>query len=66
MPILNSPLVRPTQRIIIEKQIKHEGEDVEMKESISILGDSGVGLTWDTREPEDIRIEDLDDLFGAF
>ena len=66
MPIMNSPLVKPMQRIMIEKEIKQEGEDVEMKESISILGDSGVGLTWDTREPEDIRIEDLDDLFGAF
>lgn len=62
---LSSPLVKPMQSIVIEKGIKQEGEDIEMKESISILGDSGVGLTWDTREAEDIRIEDLDDLFGA-
>ena len=66
MPIMTSPLVKSTQRILIDKGIKWQGEDSEMKESISILGDGGVGLTWDTREQEDIRIEDLDDLFGAF
>ena len=69
MPIMNSPLVKPTQQVLIEKEIKQEGGDIEMGESISILGDGGgelSGLTWDTRELEDIRIEDLDDLFGAF
>ena len=69
MPIMNSPLLKPTQHVTIEKEIKQEGEDVEMNESISILGEAGCelsGLTWDTREPEDIRIEDLDELFGAF
>lgn len=63
---LSSPMVKPIHQMAIGKEIKQEGEDVEMKESMSILGDNGVGLTWDTREPEDIRIEDLDDLFGAF
>lgn len=64
--ITSSPLMKAMQPIAVGKETKHEGEDVEMKESISILGDSGVGLTWDTREAEDIQIEDLDDLFGAF
>ena len=65
--IATSPLVKATQPIVVEKESKQEeGEDDEMKESISILGDSGIGLTWDTRESEDIQIEDLDDLFGAF
>ncbi len=63
---LSSPMVKPIYQMVAEKERKQEGEDVEMKESISILGDNGVSLTWDTREPEDIRIEDLDDLFGAF
>lgn len=69
MPILTSPLVKPTHRVLIGEKIKQEGEDVEINESISILGDGGgelSGLTWDTREPEDIRLEDLDDLFGSF
>ena len=64
--ITSSPLMKAIHPTVIEKETKQEGEDVEMKESISILGDSGVGLTWDTREAEDIQIEDLDDLFGAF
>ena len=64
--ITSSPLMKAIQPIMIEKESKQGGDDVEMKESISILGDSGVGLTWDTREADDIQIEDLDDLFGAF
>ena len=64
MVLTSSPLVKTTA-IVVEREVKREGaEDVEMKESI--LGDAGLGLTWDTREPEDIQIEDLDDLFGAF
>lgn len=63
--ITSSPLMKAIQPIMVGKETK-QGEDVEMKESTSILGDSGVGLTWDTREAEDIQIEDLDDLFGAF
>ena len=64
--IASSPLMKAIQPTLIEKESKQGGQDVEMKESISILGDSGVGLTWDTREAEDIQLEDLDDLFGAF
>ncbi|KAL6718994.1 hypothetical protein ACLMJK_003229 [Lecanora helva] len=63
---LSSPLVKPMQPTSIDCDVKQEDGDIEMKESVSILGDSGAGLTWDTREPEDIRIEDLDELFGAF
>ena len=62
----SSPLMKAIQPNMVEKERKQGGQDVEMKESISILGDNGVGLTWDTREAEDIQIEDLDDLFGAF
>lgn len=66
MGALGSPSVKPLHSVVIEKAQKRESEDIEMKGSISILGDSGHSLTWETREPEDIRIEDLDDLFGAF
>lgn len=61
MGSLSSPLVKALQP---REDIKQGDGNIEMKESI--LGNSGVGLTWDTREPDDIRIEDLDDLFGAF
>lgn len=63
---LSSPLVKPLHSVVVERALKRENEDTEMKETISILGDSGHSLTWETREPENIRIEDLDDLFGAF
>ena len=64
--ITSSPLMKAIEPTAVEQESKEGGEDVEMRESISILGDSGVGLTWDTREAEDIQVEDLDDLFGAF
>ena len=60
-----SPLVKPLQQSATERSIKKESEDVEMRDSISILGDEGAGLTWDTREPENILVEDLDELFDA-
>ena len=67
MTIMSSPQVRPLHTVVEEKvEMSHQDdEDVVMQESCtSILGDSGLGLTWDTRDPEDIQIEDLDDLFG--
>ena len=64
--ITSSPLMKAIQPLTVEKDSRQGTQDVEMKESISILGDNGVGLTWDTREAEDIQLEDLDDLFGAF
>ncbi|KAL9094504.1 MAG: hypothetical protein Q9163_006548 [Psora crenata] len=69
--------VRPLHTVIEEKmkvwrpdgeesEEEEEEEDVVMQgSSMSIMGDGGMGLTWDTREPEDIQLEDLDDLFGA-
>ena len=63
-PLGSSPLVKPL-RMLGEGKMSKNDEDVIMQESTSILGNSGIGLTWDTREPEDIQIEDLDDLFGA-
>ena len=62
----SSPMVKPLHQSFTGKPIKEEeqDEDVEMKESI--LGNQSTSLTWDTREADDVRIEDLDDLFGAF
>ena len=56
----NSPLVRPMQLPQADKPttLEPNGEDVTMQESWT-------GSTWDSMEPEDIQIEDLDDLFGA-
>lgn len=66
MALMSSPLVKPAQSDAATRFIKKENEDVPMQETTSILGNDGMSLTWDTREPEDIQIEDLDDLFGAY
>ena len=65
-PLGSSPLIKPMQIVSEGKTTRGVDEDVIMQESsTSILGESGIGLTWDTREPEDIQVEDLDDLFGT-
>ena len=65
----SSPLVKPMQLPNEQKSAKvgtTDGEDVVMGEPMSgVLSDSGIGLTWDTREQEDIQLEDLDELFGS-
>ena len=66
MTLMSSPLVKPSSSHVIAPTIKREPPDVEMEEPVSILGRQASGLTWDTREPEDIQIEDLDDLFMAY
>ena len=65
--IMSSPLVK-SEQLTIKQEAKKEDLDVDMQaeESISILGDHGFGTTWDIREPENIELEELDDLFGGF
>ena len=69
--LMSSPMVKPAQPAVIARETikKEEKTDIEMQDSspTSILGQSGMGgLPWDAREPEDIQIEDLDDLFGGY
>jgi len=69
--IMSSPPVK-LEQLIIKQEVKKEDMDVdvdvemEAEESISILGDRGFGSSWDIREPENIELEELDDLFGGF
>lgn len=65
--LMSSPMVKP-EHLVTEIEVKRENVDVEMEmeESISILGNRGFGTSWDVREPEHIEVEDLDDLFGTF
>ena len=65
MNLMSSPLVKPMLPTVSEVETKKEREDVSMKEAVTIMGNQS-GLTWDTREPEDVRIEDLDDLFMEY
>lgn len=66
--MMSSPLFKPASApSVTPKGIKvEERVDVEMEEPTSILGDRGFGNGWDTREPENIGLDELDDLMGAF
>ena len=62
--LMSSPLYKHTQPIIGTEVKKEEEEDVEMRKSISVLGESG--FSWDAREPAIIELDELDDLLGGF
>ena len=66
--MLSSPMIKAIDdNAANAKDVKVEQiADVEMGEPVSILGDTGFGLGWDTRDPEHIGLEELDDLLGAF
>ena len=66
--MMSSPFLKPVPGpSVLEKEIKvEETADLQMEEPISILGDRGFGMGWDTREPENIGLDELDDLLGAF
>ena len=65
LSMMSSPLVKP-----VVGHIKHETasevEDVEMEGSVSILGDTGFSFNWDIKKPENVDLDELDDLFGGF
>ncbi|KAL8718907.1 MAG: hypothetical protein Q9225_004010 [Loekoesia sp. 1 TL-2023] len=63
--MMSSPFVKPVHtRASVERTVTDGSSEVEMKESISILGDQG--CEWALREPESIQLEELDELFGGF
>ncbi|KAL8654986.1 MAG: hypothetical protein Q9226_003222 [Calogaya cf. arnoldii] len=63
--MMSSPFVRPVNtRISTERAVKDGALDVEMKESMSLLGHQW--LDWELREPESIELEELDELLGGF
>lgn len=65
--MLSSPMIKPIHEHVAVPEVKmEETPGAEMQNSTSILGDSGFGVGWDTREPENIGLDELDDLFGAF
>ncbi|KAL9022266.1 MAG: hypothetical protein Q9185_000508 [Variospora sp. 1 TL-2023] len=63
--MMSSPIVKPVSaRLSAERAVKDISADVEMKEPSSILGNQG--YDWAMREPENIRLEELDELLGGF
>ena len=65
LALMSSPLVKPLHATIAN-QFGKENIDMEMGETASILGDQGLGSSWDIKKPENVDLDELDDLLGDF
>ncbi|MCJ1473814.1 hypothetical protein MMC13_002465 [Lambiella insularis] len=65
LALMTSPLVKPVVGHIAHELAK-ESIDVDMEESVSILGENGFTFNWDIKKPENVDLDELDDLFGGF
>ncbi|MCJ1399444.1 hypothetical protein MMC11_002646 [Xylographa trunciseda] len=65
LAIMTSPLVKPVVGHIARETIKGT-TDVDMEDSVSILGEHGFTFNWDIKRPENVDLDELDDLFGGF
>lgn len=65
MGLMSSPLAKPVVGHI-RHETPREVEDVVMEGSVSIFGDTGFSLNWDIKKPENVDLDELDDLFGGF
>ncbi len=64
--VLSSPAARHTQLHIITEARKLHSADVEMQDQSSALGDARFGSGWDMRSPENVELDELDDMLGGF
>ena len=64
--ILSSPLTKQTHLHIITEASKLDMMDIDMKDQASALGDTRFGAGWDMRSPENVELDELDDLLGGF
>ena len=62
---MSSPLVKPLIGHIRAGKAK-DVEDVETDGSLSVLGENGFSYNWDIKKPENVELDELDDLFGEF
>ena len=65
LAVMTSPLVKPLVGRIAREMAK-ETADVEMEDNVSILGEHGFTFNWDLKRPENVDLDELDDLFGGF
>ena len=63
--VMSSPMVKPINEHIAG-EVRKSGVEVEMEEPASILGDHGLGSSWDIEKPESVDLDELDDLLGGF
>ena len=64
--VLSSPMVKALHANSLAGVKKEDTEDVEMRETVSILGENVFGSNWDIKEPENVELDELDDLLGGF
>ncbi|MCJ1385102.1 hypothetical protein MMC17_008221 [Xylographa soralifera] len=65
LAIMTSPLVKPVVGHIAREMEKGMA-DVEIEHSASVLGEHGFAFNWDIKRPENVDLDELDDLFGGF
>ncbi|MCJ1389153.1 hypothetical protein MMC18_002008 [Xylographa bjoerkii] len=65
LAIMTSPLVKPVVGHIVREMAKGTN-NIEMGDSVSILGERGFMFNWDIKRPENVDLDELDDLFGGF
>ena len=65
LAIMTSPLVKPVVGHIA-REMRHGTTGVDMGDSASILGEHGFAFNWDIKRPENVDLDELDDLFGGF
>ena len=65
LAMMSSPLVKPLVGLIRAEKAK-DVEDVEMDGSLSVLGENGFSYNWDIKKPENVELDELDDLLGGF
>ncbi|MCJ1371328.1 hypothetical protein MMC20_002543 [Loxospora ochrophaea] len=57
---------------LVKAENDHQGTqraepiEVEMEDSFSIFGDEGLGSSWDISKPENVNLDELDDLLVEF
>ena len=67
MGLLSSPMVKPMQlHGSMSRERRECTVDVDMRSSTSILGESRFGGGWEPVDPENIDLDELDDLLGGF
>lgn len=63
---LSSPVVRHAPSHVVAEARKVDMMETDTKDPVSIVGDTRFGMSWDMRSPENVELDELDDLFGGF
>lgn len=65
LALMTSPLVKPVVGHIAHELAKGIA-NADMEESVSIIDENGFTFNWGIKKPENVDLDELDDLFGDF